>query len=384
MIRVLHIIPTLNKGGAERLTIDICKNLNDRSDVEVQLVLMTNDIKYELPPTLSYVITDSKINLSIWKKNKVSSSHFDTIVRDFQPDIVHSHLFEAEVLSRFKPYPSIVYITHVHDNIVQLENFIFHKPYIKKILNRFEKYWITKQYRKVNNQFISISKDTTHFLKVSLRNNKLSDAIYELSNAIDFEQFYYAGEKKITQKIILIAVGSLVEKKNQQLLLQIAYLLKNKGIDFEMQILGDGPKRTFLENEINKLGLSNQVFLLGNVNDVPSYLRQATFFIHTALYEPFGLVLLEAMASGVPVISLDGKGNRDIILNGKNGYLLQENDPTMFVSKIIDLINDHEKYQSISKYARTFAENYDIKKYVEKLVDYYKLLYLEQNELRKV
>jgi hypothetical protein len=48
------------------------------------------------------------------------------------------------------------------------------------------------------------------------------------------------------------------------------------------------------------------------------------------------------------------------------------------------LINDHEKYQSISKYARTFAENYDIKKYVEKLVDYYKLLYLEQNELRKV
>jgi len=151
-----------------------------------------------------------------------------------------------------------------------------------------------------------------------------------------------------------------------------------------LQILGDGPKRTFLENEIKKLELSNQVVLLGNVNDVPSFLIQSTFFIHTALYEPFGLVLLEAMASGLPVISLDGKGNRDLILNGKNGYLLQENDASMFVSKIIDLMNDPEKYESISKYARTFAENYDIKKYVEKLVDYYKLLYLEQNELRKV
>ena len=130
--------------------------------------------------------------------------------------------------------------------------------------------------------------------------------------------------------------------------------------------------------------LINQVHLLGNVHDVPSYLRQATFFIHTALYEPFGLVLLEAMATGLPVISLDGKGNRDIILNGKNGYLLQENEPAMFVSKIIDLMNDGEKYQLISEYARSFAENYDIKKYVEKLVEYYKLLYLEQNKLRKV
>ena len=384
MIRVLHIIPTLNKGGAERLTIDICKNLADRKDVEVQLVLMTNDIKYELPATLSYVITDTKINLSIWKKNKVSSTHFDDIIRNFKPDIIHSHLFEAEVLSRYKPYPNIVYITHVHDNITQLENFFFHKPYKKKILNLYEKYWITKKYRKFNNQFISISKNTTHFLKTSFKNNKLSDAIYELSNAIDFEQFYFAVEKKITPKIRLIAVGSLVEKKNQQLLLHIASLLKVKEIDFEMQILGDGPRRPFLEKEIIKLGLINQVHLLGNVHDVPSYLRQATFFIHTALYEPFGLVLLEAMATGLPVISLDGKGNRDIILNGKNGYLLQENEPAMFVSKIIDLMNDGEKYQLISEYARSFAENYDIKKYVEKLVEYYKLLYLEQNKLRKV
>jgi glycosyltransferase involved in cell wall biosynthesis len=374
LIRVLHIIPTLNKGGAERLTIEICNKLSDSNETEVLLVLMSNDIKYELPSSLNYVVTNSKINLSIWKKNKVSSSNFDNIIKEFKPDIIHSHLFEAEVLSRFKTYPNIVYITHVHDNIVQFENFTFQALNRRKILNRYEKYWVTKQYKKVDNKFISISKDTTRYLIKSLTKSKSKDVIFELSNAIDFEKFYFSGEKTITQKISFIAVGSLVEKKNQQLLIHIASILNTKGVDFEMKILGDGPKRVFLENEIRSRGLSNRVHLLGNVNDVPYYLKQATLFIHTALYEPFGLVLLEAMASGLPIVSLDGKGNRDIVLNGKNGFLLQKNDPELFVKAILDLLNDREKYQSISNYARTFAKNYDIKEYVKTMIEFYKLL----------
>ena len=178
MIRVLHIIPTLNKGGAERLTIEICNKLSDSNETEVLLVLMSNDIKYELPSSLNYVVTNSKINLSIWKKNKVSSSNFDNIIKEFKPDIIHSHLFEAEVLSRFKTYPNIVYITHVHDNIVQFENFTFQALNRRKILNRYEKYWVTKQYKKVDNKFISISKDTTRYLIKSLTKSKSKDVIF--------------------------------------------------------------------------------------------------------------------------------------------------------------------------------------------------------------
>jgi glycosyltransferase involved in cell wall biosynthesis len=379
-IRVLHIIPTLNKGGAERLTLDICRYINERIDVEVLLVLMSNEITYEIPAKLNYVVTQSKVNLSIWRKNKVSSSHFEDIVKKFNPNIIHSHLFEAEVLSRFKLNTGIVYITHLHDNIIQLENFCFKKSSKKRVINRYEKHWITKQYQKVTNQFISISKDTSDFFKTNLKDSMNKGSVFELSNAIDFEHFHFAGEKKLEQKLSLIAVGSLVEKKNHQLIIHIASHLKAKGIEFEIKILGDGPKYSLLEKEIIDLDLSNQVHLLGNVNDVAYYLKKANIFLHTALYEPFGLVLLEAMASGLPVISLDGKGNRDIVVNDKNGYLLQENDPTLFVSKIMYLMNDVEKYKSISMYARTFAEHYDIKKYVEKLVLYYKFLCLEQNK----
>jgi glycosyltransferase involved in cell wall biosynthesis len=130
-------------------------------------------------------------------------------------------------------------------------------------------------------------------------------------------------------------------------------VLKAKGIEFEIKILGDGPKYSLLEKEIIDLDLSNQVHLLGNVNDVAYYLKKANIFLHTALYEPFGLVLLEAMASGLPVISLDGKGNRDIVVNDKNGYLLQENNldvESPFLQK------KHQTYrrQNVDLYAPKF------------------------------
>ena len=61
------------------------------------------------------------------------------------------------------------------------------------------------------------------------------------------------------------------------------------------------------------------------------------------------------MAAGLPVITLDGKGNRDIIEQGKNGYMIYEQDAELFAQTIIDLWNDKEKYQQMSKYAQQFA-----------------------------
>jgi len=94
--------------------------------------------------------------------------------------------------------------------------------------------------------------------------------------------------------------------------------------------------------------------------------------VHTATYEPLGLVLLEAMAAGVPVITLDGKGNRDIIINGENGYLIDMPLPELFADKIQELWMDLEKYCAVSKNAIRFAEQYDIKIYTERLINLYK------------
>ena len=370
-IRVLHIIPSLNKGGAERITLDICKALAFRTDCEVMLVLMRDDRSYEIPSQLSYRVTSSRVKLSVWKKNRYQLSDLNQILSAFQPNIIHSHLFEAELLSRGLLKKGITYITHVHDNIIQFSPFRSNANFKRKISDYYERFWIFRRYTKAKNKFISISSDTTSYLKHVLPSSFVC-CIFPLSNAIDYSRFYFSHSRTLSdEKIRLISVGSLVPKKNQRLLLEIASILRSTGIDFEFLILGDGPERSQLEEEVAVQGLTSKVQLLGNVDDVPLYLRQADLFIHSATYEPFGLVLLEAMAAGLPVISLNGGGNRDILADGKNGFLIHDNDAGLFVDKILYLFSNPNQYRIMSEFAKSFAKQYDISTYIDQLIEFY-------------
>ncbi len=95
-------------------------------------------------------------------------------------------------------------------------------------------------------------------------------------------------------------------------------------------------------------------------------------YLHTAWYEPFGLVLLEAMAAGLPCVTLDGKGNRDLIEDGRNGFLLEREDASAFADRIVELATDRERYREISAYAQEFAKTYDIDAATDRLVDFYR------------
>ena len=78
------------------------------------------------------------------------------------------------------------------------------------------------------------------------------------------------------------------------------------------------------------------------------------------------------MAAGLPVVTLDGGGNRDLMINGENGYLIEEQDPEKFAQKIISLVENKDKYTEISNYCKEYAKKYDIKEYVKKLLVLYK------------
>jgi len=126
-----------------------------------------------------------------------------------------------------------------------------------------------------------------------------------------------------------------------------------------------------LEEKTNTCNLSGQVFFHGNVTNVEEFLWTYDIYVHSATYEPLGLVLLEAMAAGLPVITLDGRGNRDLIEQGKNGYMLFEQNAEAFAGKIIELWNDKTKYREISLYAQEFAGKFDMKEYVDALLKIY-------------
>ena len=384
-MKILHIIPTLSKGGAERLVIDILKQLNKQEKTQVGLVIFRDEIKYESSQIEEFLsIIPSSVKLSLTKKWQVNVSELQDYINNFEPDVIHTHLFEAELVSRFCHYPKARWFSHVHDNMVQLKNWSWSCISKTNITNWYEKKVLFQRYKKNGStHFIAISKHTESYIK-SVQSKY---PVTLLHNAIDIKRFQKPADfdksckdsssspvenQPSVSTLNLINIGSFVPKKNQSFLLDILHELRERGIRANCLFLGDGPQKTEVQNRAKELGISNQCHFLGNVENVEEYLWNSDVYVHTATYEPLGLVLLEAMAAGLPVVCTDGKGNRDLIVEGENGFMVWERDPKLLADKIELLLKNEILLKEIGEKARKFVQGFGIKNYVTELLTIYK------------
>jgi glycosyltransferase EpsF len=377
-MKILHIIPNLKKGGAERITLDICESLQKKK-LELALIYLENINDYHfLSVKLDKHLITTSINLSVIKKNQIKVDELQKFILRFQPDIIHTHLFEAELVSRFCNYPKAKWFSHVHDNMVQLNNLSFKSLSNKQTLtNYYEKILLFKNYHKNGGtHFIAISQHTESYIK-SVQSKY---PVTLLHNAINVKRFqkpekHITVEEQSTRKILnsqfsilnLVNIGSFVLKKNQNFLLDIIVELNKLNQKVNCIFLGDGPLKVEVEQRAKDLNLYDQCQFLGNVENVEEYLWKSDAYLHTATYEPLGLVLLEAMAAGLPVVTLDGGGNRDLIENGKNGFIIYDQNPKLFAKKILE-VKDNEV---MKKYNVKFAQKFDIDNYTNRLLELY-------------
>lgn len=374
-MNILHVIPSLSKGGAERITIDICNTLSARGH-KVMLLSMSEINAYTfITYNFEFRQTYSRVVPSITGKSFVETKDYEQIIDEFKPDIIHSHLFIAEMLTRHNPRKHIKYFTHLHDNMPQFDALNVTQLSKQKITNYFEKRLMLKQYEQCSNRFIAISKDAFDYFYQHLNSN-LKQRIHLLHNAIDYHRFYRGARnfKNDAQgNFRLVSVGSMVDKKNQQFLIDILIELLPLLPNCHLDVLGDGPNHGKIVEKIKKFKLEDKITLHGNVNNVEEFLHESHLYIHPATYEPFGLVLIEAMSAGLPCVCLDGRGNRDVILNDKNGYIYKEQDAKKFADTIYRLLSDPERLQEMSSFALKFAADFDMSNYIKKLIDLYKL-----------
>ena len=146
---------------------------------------------------------------------------------------------------------------------------------------------------------------------------------------------------------------------------------KEYNLNFQLDILGFGPLFDSITERIKELALNDKIFLRGNVKNVNEYMENASIYIHTASYEPFGMVFLEAMASGLPIISSNGRGNIELVISDYNGYMIDTRTPMDYVKKIIELTSNSELYTKFSTNSLIHVKKYDIKEYVKKLNEIY-------------
>ena len=129
---------------------------------------------------------------------------------------------------------------------------------------------------------------------------------------------------------VIGAMGRLHEIKRFDLLLKSAAILRNQGHDFLLRIAGDGPERENLQRLIEAEDLSGCVELCGWVSDPHGFMAELDLFVVSSRYEAFGLVVIEAMAAGVPVVSADIEGPREILRQGSLGTLFEsENEGSL-------------------------------------------------------
>lgn len=369
-MRILLLIPNLQKGGAERLVLDIYNALRNKEGVRVKLITFHKDNAYSfLTEKLDWTVMASVVRPSISSKWEIKVDELQREIENFQPDIIHSHLFETEMVLSQINYPKAKYVVHFHDNMIQFENWKWRNVFNKlKLTNCYEKRIVEAGYRKRKTEFIAISNDTHRYIESVLH---YASKVTLLHNAIDTHLFS-PSTIKCKEELVLTTIGSLVDKKGHELAIQTVAELKKREIDVVLNVLGEGPNRTKLEGLIEKFELSDRIFLKGNVDDPENFLQNSLLYLHTASYEPFGLVLLEAMACGLPVVCTDGVGNRDLIREGESGFMVKKRDPVELADKIEILINNPDLQLKMEKNAREFAEGFGIENYVKNLLTIYR------------
>lgn len=159
----------------------------------------------------------------------------------------------------------------------------------------------------------------------------------------------YTGER---EKII-VNVGRLTPQKNQELLIKGFSRIHEKYPDYLLYIYGEGEERNNLQALINQVGLSNKVFLPGNVYDVHERIKKAAVFAFTSNFEGMPNALIEAMAIGLPCISTDCPcgGPRELIVDGENGVLFPVGDLDGFVAKLQFILDNPVFAQKIGSKA---------------------------------
>ena len=147
--------------------------------------------------------------------------------------------------------------------------------------------------------------------------------------------------------------------KDQPTLIRAAALLKTQGSPIEVWLIGEGSRRTELQQLINELNVADSVKLLGSRRDVPALLSQCDLFVFQALRdEGFGIALAEAMAARVPIVATNVGACREVLEAGRCGLLVPEQDPQAMADGILQALREGEVKASRTKaaYQRAIAE----------------------------
>lgn len=354
-MKILHVITSLQTGGAEKLMVDLLPRLKDLgNDVEILLFDGTRTSFYDELDRLGIKIHHLSIGgnvynpLNIFRLRKYLSKY----------DIIHTHNTACQyyIAIAAKIFSSKAMLFTTEHNTYNRRRDISWFKRIDRV--------IYKQY----NCIISISQKANENLINHIGNDFPCKVI---QNGIDLSRF----DTKIVAPplngdvIISMVAGFRPQKDQDTLIKAISRLPKN----YKLWLVGDGERREDIERLIALLRLSDRVKLWGIRNDIPDLLAQTHIVVLSSHWEGLSLSSIEGMVSGRPFIASDVEGLHDIVKDA--GILFPHKDYLALAKEIKLLCEAPDQYKAIAQRCQERAKEYDINIMTEK----YNKLY---NEIR--
>ena len=197
--------------------------------------------------------------------------------------------------------------------------------------------------------------------------------VYVTPFGVDTDKFKKVNSPKGAKKVIGI-VKYLEPIYDVQLLIRAFKLVHDVYNNVELKIYGDGKLRSELEELTKELSISEDVHFYGTIPnfEVPNALNDMDIFVNCSLQESFGVAIVEAMACQLPVVATDTEGFKEVIENGKTGFILHDRKPETMANKLLELLKDDKMASSFANCAREkVIREYDWNKNVEHMVDIY-------------
>ena len=356
-VRVMIVIHGLETGGAEMMVLHLARELS-RAGHPVRVVSLHGD-ETDVAGLMR------RAGVDVVALNKAGGPDPRTVLRlraqmrDFSPAVVHTHLPVLEyVLPAARLYGRRVRIIHTVHNLAREET----RHRVLRAVNR----------RAFSHGVVPVALNEEVRSSICREYALPASAVPVVGNGIDLDAFrgpQRRGPRGAGAR--LLCVARLAPAKNHALLLRTVARLRESGRDVSLTLVGDGPLRGALEERARELGISQRVRFAGRRTDTPAFYRDCDLFVLLSDYEGMPMSIIEAMASGLPVVATRAGGVAELVDDGVNGALV-EADAAAAAEAIAAICDDPALYARLSDGAVRTSSHYSAEAMMEKYVDLYR------------
>lgn len=368
-MKIVYCLPQIyHAGGIERIVITKANYFADVCGWEITIITTEQKGKasyYKLSPKISVIdlnldyenLTKKALLHRIWGKYKLSNKHkkkLKKILMRLRPDItISTYTNEVTILCAIKDGSKKILETHFSRHFKVIYSQLKHCSIIHYWLQKAKEYYDEKHIIPKYDKFVVLTEeDKQDWMKVT-------DNVISIPNMLTLSN---PPQSNCMNKKA-IAVGHLDINKgfDRMILLWKDIVKKTQG--WQLHIYGDGDEKNNLLKIIKAYNLRDSVFIHEPSKNIAECYGESSLSLMTSVSEGWGLVITEAMQCGVPVVCYGFKcGPKDIITNGEDGFVIEENNHREFVDKVVYLLNNNEQRVIMGKKAsiniqRFSAEN---------------------------